>query len=225
MGSLTNKVAVVTGVERHRGGHCQGRGRRRQSRRKLCHQQGGPRAWSPKSPPGGKAIAVQGEWQSGRRAAAVRETKQAYGPLDVLVNNAGIYQFAPLDEVTEEQFHRQFNINVLGLILATQQAVKISALRAEASSTSARSCPRTAPAPRSTRDQGRRGLDHPVAGPGARPAKDPCQLDQPGATETEGLHQAGIVGSDYEKQFVANTPLGRLGQPDEIAWRRLPGFA
>jgi 3-oxoacyl-[acyl-carrier protein] reductase len=223
MNSLTGKVAVVTGASKGIGAAI--------AKALAAHgakvvvnyassKTGADSLVAEITGQGGKAIAVQGDVA---KAADVQrlfaETKQAFGPLDVLVNNAGIYQFAPLDEVTEEQFHRQFNINVLGLILATQQAAKHfgpagGCVINISSVVSTNQEPGTAvySATKAAVDSITRVLARELG-----PRKIRVNSINPGATETEGLHQAGIVGSDYEKQFVANTPLGRLGQPDEIA--------
>ncbi|HEY5313413.1 MAG TPA: glucose 1-dehydrogenase [Pirellulales bacterium] len=169
---------------------------------------------------GGKAIAVQGDVA---KSADVRrlfaEAKKAFGSLDVLVNNAGIYHFAPLEEITEEDFHRQFNINVLGLILATQEAAKHFGPQG-GSVINISSVVSTNQEPNSAVYSATKAAVDSVTRVLARelgPKKIRVNSINPGATETEGLHQAGIVGSDYEKQFTANTPLGRLGQPGEIA--------
>jgi 3-oxoacyl-[acyl-carrier protein] reductase len=169
---------------------------------------------------GGKAIAVQGDVS---KAADVQrlfsETKEAFGSLDVLVNNAGVYQFHPIEAVTEDEFHRQFNTNVLGLILATQEAVNhfgpeggsvINIGSVVSGSAPPMSVVYTAT--KSAVDGVTRVLSKELA-----PRKIRVNSINPGGVETEGTHQAGIIGSDFEKQMVAQTPLGRMGQPDDIA--------
>jgi 3-oxoacyl-[acyl-carrier protein] reductase len=169
---------------------------------------------------GGKAVAVQGDVA---KAADVErlfaETKKAYARLDILVNNAGVYQFAPLEEVTEELFHRQFNTNVLGLLQATREAAKhfgaeggnvinissvASQLGLPGSSVYA--------ATKGAVDTITHVLSKELAAKKIR-----VNSINPGGVETEGTHAAGIIGSDFEKQMVAQTPLGRLGQPEDIA--------
>lgn len=168
---------------------------------------------------GGKAIAVKADVA---KAAEVKtlfdETKKAFGRVDVLVNNAGVYKFAPLEENTEDEFHRQFNINVLGTLLATQEAAKhfngggsVINLSSVAS------------------DKGLPGSSIYSATKGAvdsltrvlatelGPRNIRVNAIRPGGVETEGTHTLGVIGSDFEKQMVAETPLGRLGQPDDIA--------
>lgn len=169
---------------------------------------------------GGKAIAIQGDVAKSsdiRRIFA--ETKQSFGRFDVLVNNAGVYQFAPLDEITEEQFHRQFNTNVLGLILAAQEAARhfgpeggtIINIGSVASSTT----PPTSAVYTATKgavDAVTRVLAKEL---GAKKIR--VNSINPGMVETEGTHTAGIVGSDFQKQTELQTPLGRSAQPGDIA--------
>jgi 3-oxoacyl-[acyl-carrier protein] reductase len=169
---------------------------------------------------GGKAIAVQGDVA---KAADVEklfaETKKAYGRVDVLVNNAGVYQFAPLEEVTEELFHRQFNTNVLGLLQASREALKYFGAEGgniiNISSVASR-----LGLPGSSVYAATKGavdtITH-VLSKELAPRKIRVNSINPGGVETEGTHAAGIIGSDFEKQMVAQTPLGRLGQPDDVA--------
>ncbi|MGH6839922.1 MAG: SDR family NAD(P)-dependent oxidoreductase, partial [Methylocella sp.] len=147
------------------------------------------------------------------------ETKKAFGTLDVLVNNAGVFAFAPLEAVTEAEFHREFNINVLGTLLATREALKYFG-PAGGSVINLSSVVSKNPTPNSVVyaatkgavDTITRGLAKEL---GARKIR--VNAVAPGGVETEGFHQLGIVGSDIEKRIVAATPLGRLGQPDDIA--------
>ncbi|MGH6812543.1 MAG: SDR family NAD(P)-dependent oxidoreductase, partial [Methylocella sp.] len=147
------------------------------------------------------------------------ETKKAFGTLDVLVNNAGVFAFAPLEAVTEIEFHREFNINVLGTILATREALKYFG-PGGGSVINLSSVVSKNPAPnmvvysatKGAVDTITRGLAKEL---GARKIR--VNAVAPGGVETEGVHQLGIIGSDIEKRMVAETPLGRLGQPDDIA--------
>jgi 3-oxoacyl-[acyl-carrier protein] reductase len=169
---------------------------------------------------GGKAIAVQADVSKEPDVERLfNETKEAFGSLDVLVNNAGIYRFTPLETVTETEFHRQFNTNVLGLILSTREAAKhfgpeggsvINIGSVVSGTTPPMSVVYTAT--KSAVDGVTRVLAKELA-----PRKIRVNSINPGGVETEGSHQAGIIGSDFEKQIVAETPLGRLGQPDDIA--------
>jgi len=168
---------------------------------------------------GGKAIAVQADVSSKAEIQRLfTETKKAFGRLDVLVNNAGVYQFASLEEVTEKEFHRQFNTNVLGVILTTQEAVKhvgpdggsvinISSV----ASTSGLPGTVTYSATKGAVDVVTQVLANELG-----PKKIRVNAINPGGVETEGFHAMGIKGSDFEKQMIAKTPLGRLGQPDDI---------
>ena len=169
---------------------------------------------------GGKAVAVQADVS---KAADVKrlfaETKRAFGKLDVLVNNAGVYQFAPLAEITEEQFHRQFNTNVLGLLLATQEAAKLFGENGGSiiniGSTASRVTPPTSAVYTATK--GAVDAITQVLSKELGPKKIRVNSINPGMVETEGVHAAGFVGSDFQKQFQAQTPLGRIAQPDDIA--------
>jgi 3-oxoacyl-[acyl-carrier protein] reductase len=169
---------------------------------------------------GGKAIAVQGDVA---KAADVQrlfaETKKAFGPLDVLVNNAGVYQFEPLEAATEAEFHRQFNTNVLGLILATQEAVKHFGPEG-GSVINIGSVASTSTPPMSVVYSATKGAVDSITGVLARELgarKIRVNSINPGGVETEGTHSGGIIGSDFANQLVARTALGRFGQPEDIA--------
>jgi 3-oxoacyl-[acyl-carrier protein] reductase len=169
---------------------------------------------------GGKAIAVQGDVSKlvdVRRLFA--EAKRAFGTPSVLVNNAGIYAFAPLENVTEEEFHREFNINVLGPILTTQEALNYfgpdGGSVINISSVASESAP-----PNSVVYSASKGAVDTIGrvlGKELAARKIRVNTIAPGGVETEGVHSAGIIGSDFEKKMVADTPLGRLGQPEDIA--------
>jgi 3-oxoacyl-[acyl-carrier protein] reductase len=141
-----------------------------------------------------------------------------YGHLDILVNNSGVYEFSPIEAVTEEQFHKIFNVNVLGLLLTTQAAVKH--LGEGASIINVGSVvSRVTPADSSVYT-GTKGAVDAITGVLARelgPRKIRVNALNPGMVETEGTHSAGFIGSDFEKGTVAQTPLGRVGQPGDIA--------
>ena len=169
---------------------------------------------------GGRAVAVQGDVS---KTADVQrlfaETQQAFGTLDVLVNNAGVYEFAPLAEITEEQFHRQFNTNVLGLILATQEAVKRFGVEGGSiiniGSTASSLTPPTSTVYTATKSAVD-AVTH-VLAKELGPKKIRVNSINPGMVETEGTHAVGVIGSDFQKQFEAQTPLGRIAQPADIA--------
>jgi 3-oxoacyl-[acyl-carrier protein] reductase len=168
---------------------------------------------------GGKAVAVQGDVS--KKADIDRllsETKKSYGRLDVLVNNAGVYEFGALEQVTEEHFHKQFNLNVLGTLLTTQEALKYFG-SAGGSVINISSVVGINPFPgaavysasKSAVDAVTKSLAKELGGRKIR-----VNSINPGMIETEGTQGAGIIGSDLEKQVISQTPLGRLGQPDDI---------
>jgi 3-oxoacyl-[acyl-carrier protein] reductase len=169
---------------------------------------------------GGKAVAVQGDVSKASDVQRLfAETKGAFGKLDVLVNNAGVYQFAPLGEITEEQFHRQFNTNVLGLILATQEAAKLFGPEGGSvinigSTASSMTPPATAVY---TATKGAVDAITHVLAKELGPKKIRVNSINPGMVETEGVRAAGFIGSDFQRQFEAQTPLGRIAKPDDIA--------
>lgn len=169
---------------------------------------------------GGKAIAVQGDVG---KASDVRrlfaETKKAFGKIDVLVNNAGVYQFAPLGDITEEQFHRQFDTNVLGLLLTTQEAARLFGPEGGSVINIGSVASRLAP-PTSAVYSATKGAVDAVTHVLAKelgPKRIRVNSINPGMVETEGVHAAGIVGSDFQKEAEAQTPLGRIAQPEDIA--------
>lgn len=168
---------------------------------------------------GGKAIAVQGD--ASRKADIDRlfaETKSKFGRLDILVNNAGIYEFSPLEEISEESFHKQFNLNVLGTILASQSAAKLFD-SAGGSIVNISSIVSTLAVPGGAVYSGTKGAVDAItrslaAELGSRGIR--VNAIRPGMVETEGLRAAGIEGGEMQKQIKAQTPLGRLGQPQDI---------
>jgi 3-oxoacyl-[acyl-carrier protein] reductase len=168
---------------------------------------------------GGKAIAVQGDMSKPtdiRRLFA--ETKKAFGKLDILVNNAGIYEFSPLEQVTPEHFQKQFNLNVMGLLLATQEAVKQFPATG-GSVINISSVVATNPFPNAAVYSATKAAVDAVTKSLAKelgPRKIRVNSLNPGMIETEGLHTAGVVGSDLHKMVEATTPLGRIGQPRDI---------
>jgi 3-oxoacyl-[acyl-carrier protein] reductase len=171
---------------------------------------------------GGRAVAVQADMS--RHADIKRlfaEAKNAFGRLDVLVNNAGIYEFAPLEEVTPEHFYRQFDLNVLGLILASQEAIKYfgpaGGSIVNISSVVATSAPANASVYSATKgavDAVTRSLAKELG-----PRQIRVNSINPGLVETEGTTSAGTSDdeSEFRKRFESQAPLGRIGQPRDIA--------
>jgi len=169
---------------------------------------------------GGKAVAVQG---SVAKEAEVKrlfaESDEAFGRLDILVNNAGVYQFGALEDVTESEFHRQFDTNVLGPSRATREAVKRFPLEG-GSVINVSSIASEKGLPGATIYGATKGALDQVTRTHAielAPRKIRVNTIAPGGVETEGTHSAGIIGSDMETQMIAGTPLGRMGQPDDVA--------
>ena len=169
---------------------------------------------------GGKAVAVQAN--VAKKAEVDRlfaESKKAFGALDILVNNAGVYRFEPLEAVTEDEFHRQFNTNVLGLILATQEAAKYFGPEG-GSVINISSLASSATPPMTVVYSATKGAVDAITGVLANelgPKKIRVNAINPGPVATEGFDAGGFAGSDFEKQTTARTPLGRIGQADDIA--------
>lgn len=169
---------------------------------------------------GGKAIAVAADVaKAGDVQRLFEVTKKTFGALDVLVNNAGVYRFAPIEEVTEDEFHRQFNINVLGVLLTSREAMKYFGSDG-GSVINISSIASTSPMPTAVVYSASKAAVDTITRVLAKelgPKHIRVNAINPGGVETEGVHSLGVIGSDFEKQMVARTPLGRLGQPDDIA--------
>ena len=223
MGKLTNKVAVVTGASKGIGASI-AKALAAEGAAVVVNyassKQGADRVVAEIMQKGGKAVAVQGDVA---KAADVErlfsETKKAFGHLDVLVNNAGIYEFVPLEQITEEHFHRHFNINVLGLLLATKEAVKYfdgkgGSIINIGSIASSLTPPEAAVynATKASVDAITRTLAKALG-----PRKIRVNSINPGVVNTEGNVAAGVIGGDFEKNALAITPLGRTGKPEDIA--------
>lgn len=220
---LTGKVAIVTGASKGIGAGI-AKAYAAQGAAVVVNyasgRDGAERVVAEITAAGGKAIAVRGDVA---KADDVRSlfaaAKEAYGALDVLVNNAGVFQFDALEAVTEDEFHREFNINVLGLLLATQEALKH--FRAEGGSViNISSVVSTDPVPNSVVYSATKGAVDTITRALAKelgPRKIRVNAIAPGGVETEGVHRMGIIGTDFQKQMIEQTPLGRFGQPDDIA--------
>jgi 3-oxoacyl-[acyl-carrier protein] reductase len=220
---LTGKVAVVTGASKGIGAEIA---------RQLAAEgaavvvnyssskEGAERVVGEITKQGGKAIAVKANLSNPAEVAGLfDETKKRFDRLDILVNNAGVYEFAPLESITPEHFHKQYDLNVLGLILATQQAVKhfgaAGGSVVNVSSVAADLAPPTASVYSGTKaavNAITRSLAQELG-----PHKVRVNAVNPGMVETEGTHSAGITESDFRKATEAQTPLGRIGQPRDIA--------
>lgn len=168
---------------------------------------------------GGRAVAVQGDVSQAAQAQGVIDAAvKEFGRLDVLVNNSGIYEFSPLEEVTEDHYRRLFDVNVLGVLLTTQAAAKH--LGEGGSVVNISSAITHVHTPTASVYAGTKGAVNAISGVLANelaPRRIRVNVVSPGFVVTEGTHTAGVVGSDMEAGLVAQTPLGRAGQPDDIA--------
>ena len=168
---------------------------------------------------GGKAVAVGGDVSKAAEAQGLIDAAiKNFGRLDILVNNSGVYEFAPIEAITEEKFHRIFNINVLGVLLTTQAATKH--LSEGSSIINIGSGASRITPPNSAVYTATKGALDAITGVlskelGAKKIR--VNSVNPGIVETEGTQRAGFIGSDFEKALVQQTPLGRAGQPDDIA--------
>lgn len=167
---------------------------------------------------GGKAVAVRGDVSRGDEARGLVDAAvSAFGRLDILVNNSGVYEFAPIEEVTEEHFHRQFNVNVLGTLLMTQAAV--GHIGAGGSIINIGSVVSRITPPNSVVYNGTKGAVDAITGTLARelgPRQIRVNAINPGLVETEGTRSANVVGSEMEQAIIAQTPLGRVGRVGDI---------
>jgi 3-oxoacyl-[acyl-carrier protein] reductase len=222
-GKLTGKVAVVTGASKGIGvsiaKHLAAEGASVVVNY-ASSKEGADRVVADIVRKGGKAIAVQADVS--RKADIDRlfvETKKAFGPLDILINNAGIYEFLPLDGVTTEHFHKQFDLNVLGLLLTSQEAAKHfgpdGGSIVNISSLASTYTPATSSVYSGTKaavDAITKALAKELG-----PRNIRVNAINPGVVETEGVHSAGFIESDFRKQVESQTPLGRIGQPEDVA--------
>jgi 3-oxoacyl-[acyl-carrier protein] reductase len=223
MGKLTGQVAVVTGASKGLGAGI-AKALAAEGASVVVNysssKEGADRVVQEISAKGGKAIAVQGDVS--KQADITRifaETKKAYGKLNILVNNAGVYEFAPLEGTTEELFHRHFNLNVLGLLLTTKEAVKLIGPEGGSIINISSGVSTVLPANTSIYTATKASVDA-ITGIlakelGARKIR--VNSINPGMIETEGVHAQGIAEGDFRKWVETQSPLGRIGQPDDIA--------
>lgn len=221
MGKLAGKVAVVTGASKGIGaGIAKALAREGASVvvNYASSKAGADAVVAEITSANGQAIAVGGDVSKAADAQGIIDAAvETYGRLDILVNNSGVYELAPIEEFTEAQFHRQFNINVLGVLLTTRAALKH--LGEGASVINVSSVVTTITPPGTAVYSGTKGAVDAITGVLSRelgPRKIRVNAINPGVVNTEGTHAAGIAGSDFETMAVSQTPLGRVGQPDDI---------
>ena len=222
MSNLQGKVALVTGASKGIGAEIARELAARGA--SVAVNYSGSKAGADKvvaeiAAKGGKAFAVQANvGDPDSIGPLVSSVVKQYGPIDILVNNAGIYEFGPLDQISPEHFHKQFNVNVLGLLLVTKEAVahfnpkggsivNISSVVAEG-------------APGGSVYSATKGAVDTISKALAQelgPKKIRVNSLSPGLIETEGVHAAGFIGSDFQKVAESRTPFGRIGQPKDIA--------
>lgn len=223
MNKLKNKVAIVTGASKGIGASIAKYFAAEGAKvivNYASSKEGADKVVKDITDNGGTAIAVQGDVSKQSDVARLfEETKKAFGTLDILINNAGIYKYAPIEEFSEESFHSQFNINVLGSLLSIQEALKsfgekggnIINISSGASNT---------PLPTgSVYSATKAALDAITISLSKEFSGRNIRINSilPGVVETEGSHAGGFIGSDFEAKLVATTPLGRTGQPEDIA--------
>ena len=220
---LIGKVAVVTGASKGIGAgiakHLAAQGAAVIVNYATA-KEGGDRVVDEITKRGGKAIAVQGSVTKRHDIEQLFATaKKAFGQLDILVNNAGVYEWSSLEEITEEQFHRQFDVNVLGLLLATQEAVKHFGPEGGSIINISSTVTSLTP-PNSTVYTATKGAVDAITRTLAKelgPRNIRVNAISPGMVETEGLIAAGFSEGEFRQNVEAQTPLGRIGQPNDIA--------
>ena len=223
MSKLRDKVAIVTGASKGIGAsiaaHLANAGAAVVVNY-ASSKEGADRVVAEITHGGGRALAVQAD--VAKQADVERlfsETMKVFGRLDILVNNAGRYEFSPLADVTEEHFHKHFNLNVLGVLLASKEALKHFSSTggsiiniSSGASTSTPANTSVYSATKAAVDAVTRSLAKELG-----PRNVRVNAINPGMVETEGVHAAGLADSDFRKQIEAQTPLGRIGQPADIA--------
>ncbi|HEY4355710.1 MAG TPA: glucose 1-dehydrogenase [Acidobacteriaceae bacterium] len=222
MGKLTGKIAVVTGASKGIGA---GIAKKLGSEgatvvvNYATDKAGAERTVAEIVKSGGKAVAIGGSVAKQKDIDALfAETKKQFGKVDILVNNAGVYAFAPLEAVTEEEINRIYSTNVTGLLLTTKAAVSLFPKEGGNVINIGSVVSEITPANSSIYSSTKGAVDAitRVLAKELGPKNIRVNAVNPGLTATEGVQTAGIIGSDFETNEVAKTPLGRLGRPDDI---------
>ncbi len=223
MGKLANKVALVTGASKGIGAGI-AKALAADGASVVVNystsKEGADKVVAEIKAKGGKAVAVQGDFSKKEDIGKVfGEVKKTFGRLDTLVNNAGVYTFTPLEQVTAEEYYRIFDLNVLGLLLASKESLKYFGPEG-GSIINIGSVVSSLTPPGSSVYTATKGAVDAITHVLAKelgPKNIRVNSINPGMVETEGVHAAGFIGSDFEKNAVAQTPLGRIGQPKDIA--------
>jgi 3-oxoacyl-[acyl-carrier protein] reductase len=223
MSTLKNKVAIVTGASKGIGASIAQYFAAAGAKVVVNYassKEGADKVVKTITDNGGIAIAVQGDVSNEADIKRLfEETKNAFGTLDILVNNAGIYQYSPIEQVTEESFHKQFNINVLGSILAIQESLKFFGEKGGNIINISSGASKTPLPTGSVYSATKAALDAVTISLSKEFSGRNIRINSilPGGVETEGSHSAGFIGTDAEKMLIEHTPLGRIGQPEDIA--------
>ncbi|SEW45851.1 3-oxoacyl-[acyl-carrier protein] reductase [Chitinophaga sp. YR573] len=223
MNKLKNKVAIVTGASKGIGASIAKYFAAEGAKVVVNYassKEGADKVVKVITDNGGTAISVQGDVS--KEADIIRlfeETKNAFGTLDILVNNAGIYLYAPIEQVSAESIQQHFNINVSGSLLAIREAVKLFGDKGGNIINISSGASNTPLATGSVYSATKAALDAITIALSKELGVKNIRINSilPGGVETEGTHSAGIIGSDFEARLIANTPLGRFGQPEDIA--------
>ena len=219
---LTGKVAIVTGASKGIGAAVAthlGAAGASVVVNYSSSKKGADRVVSTITSNGGKAVAVQANVaQKSDIDRLFAETKTAFGRVDILVNNAGVYEFGALENVTEEHFHRQFNLNVLGLVLTSQKAAASFGADGGSIINISSGAGINPPPGASVYSATKAAVDAITKSLAKELGARKIRVNSlsPGMVETEGVHAAGFIGTDFHKGIIAQTPLGRIGQPDDI---------
>ncbi|HEX2919493.1 MAG TPA: glucose 1-dehydrogenase [Edaphobacter sp.] len=222
MSKLSGKVAVVTGASKGIGADI-AKGLAKEGASVVVNyassREGAEKVVTEITKAGGKAVAVQGD--VAKEADVNRlfdETKKAFGKLDVLVNNAGVYQFSPIEEFSTDLYTRIFNTNVLGTLLATREAVKLFGDNGGSIINIGSAATELNPPTSAVYTATKGAVDSitAVLSKELGPKKIRVNSLNPGMIETEGVHSAGFIGSDFQKSIEAEAPLGRIGQPNDV---------
>jgi 3-oxoacyl-[acyl-carrier protein] reductase len=223
MNKLANKVAVVTGASKGIGADIAKYLAAEGAAVVVNYassKQGADAVVNAIKAKGGKAVAVQGDVSKEEDIKRLFvEAKKAFGRLDILVNNAGVYAFAPLEQVTSDLFHQQFNLNVLGVLLTTKEAVNYFGPDGGSVINISSAVTTLYPPASSTYTATKAAVDAITVILSKELGSKNIRVNaiNPGMVETEGVQSAGFIGSDFQKGIEAQTPLGRIGQPDDIS--------